>query len=186
MTMPSEPEVITHFIGDKNDCRKYIDALRAHAEAETKRADELAAEVERLREMTPVANVTLSGDAEYWKQRAEQAEAAPATNSASISSSLVDAPAQGQAMAQVDPMENWLMKPALEWLEQAEHGGEQQRCKVIAEILRDLWRRQADTHPPALSDERIREIARLHFGMSQNMTERCADAIRQALREVGR
>lgn len=39
-----------------------------------------------------------------------------------------------------DPMENWLMKPALEWLEQAEHGENQQRCKMIADLLRDLWR----------------------------------------------
>ena len=30
-----------------------------------------------------------------------------------------------------DPMENWLMKPALEWLEEAEHGAEQGRCRLI-------------------------------------------------------
>jgi hypothetical protein len=44
------------------------------------------------------------------------------------------------------PEENWLMKPALEWLEQAEHGGEKERCQMIADLLRDLWRRQA---PPS-------------------------------------
>ena len=89
-------------------------------------------------------------------------------------------------MAQVDPMENWLMKPALEWLEQAEHGGEQQRCKVIAEILRDLWRRQADTHPPALSDEPLDPalVSKL-WHETQNIQE-FAERIRQALREVGR
>lgn len=39
-----------------------------------------------------------------------------------------------------DPMENWLMKPALEWLEEAEHGAEQGRCRLIAGMLRDLWK----------------------------------------------
>lgn len=38
-----------------------------------------------------------------------------------------------------DPMENWLMKPALEWLEQAEHGENKERCKNIAVLLRTLW-----------------------------------------------
>ena len=33
------------------------------------------AEVERLRKMQPIANVTLTGDAEYFKTRAEKAEA---------------------------------------------------------------------------------------------------------------
>jgi hypothetical protein len=41
-----------------------------------------------------------------------------------------------------DPMENWLMKPSLEWLEQAEHGADQDRCKMIAAMLRDLWQKQ--------------------------------------------
>lgn len=41
-----------------------------------------------------------------------------------------------------DPMENWLMKPALEWLEQAEHCDNNDRCKRIAALLRDLWRNQ--------------------------------------------
>jgi hypothetical protein len=35
----------------------------------------LKAEVERLRAMAPIANVQLGGDAEYWKARAEKAEA---------------------------------------------------------------------------------------------------------------
>jgi hypothetical protein len=39
-------------------------------------------------------------------------------------------------------MGNWLMKPCLEWLEQAEHGENKQRCQMIADILRDLWSRQ--------------------------------------------
>lgn len=36
-----------------------------------------------------------------------------------------------------DPMENWIMKPALEWLEQAEHGENKERCRGIAALLRD-------------------------------------------------
>lgn len=51
-----------------------------------------------------------------------------------------------------DPMENWLMKPALEWLEQAEHGGEQERCKRIAELLRDLWRMTHINPPPTAGE----------------------------------
>lgn len=47
----------------------------------------------------------------------------------------------------VDPMENWLMKPCLEWLEQAEHGDENKRCQMIASILRDLWKRQPPVAP---------------------------------------
>ena len=39
-----------------------------------------------------------------------------------------------------DPNGNWLMKPSLDWLENAEHGENQARCRMIAEILRDLWR----------------------------------------------
>ena len=39
-----------------------------------------------------------------------------------------------------DPMNNWLMKPSIEWLENAEHGENQDRCKMIAAMLRDLWR----------------------------------------------
>ena len=35
----------------------------------------LKAEVERLRKMQPIANVTLSGDAEYFKTQADKSEA---------------------------------------------------------------------------------------------------------------
>ena len=46
-----------------------------------------------------------------------------------------------------DPMENWLMKPALEWLEQAEHLHDNERCKMIASLLRDLWRNKSASNP---------------------------------------
>jgi len=38
------------------------------------------------------------------------------------------------------PNVNWLMKPSLDWLENAEHGENQARCRMIAGMLRDLWR----------------------------------------------
>lgn len=53
--------------------------------------------------------------------------------------------------APIDPMENWLMQPALEWLEQAEHLHDNERCKTIAALLRDLWRqlpREGNTVAP--------------------------------------
>ena len=39
-----------------------------------------------------------------------------------------------------DPNNNWLMKPSLDWLENAYHGENQARCRMIAGMLRDLWR----------------------------------------------
>jgi len=45
------------------------------AQAIFRERDALKAEVERLRKMAPIANVQLSGDAEYWKARATEAEA---------------------------------------------------------------------------------------------------------------
>lgn len=56
-----------------------------------------------------------------------------------------EAPAQAGGKAVSDPMENWLMKPALEWLEQCEHGEDNERCNGIAAMLRDLWREHLST-----------------------------------------
>ena len=53
------------------------------------------------------------------------------------------APASDTPALPVDsdtPESHWLMKPALEWLEQAEHFHDNDRCKMIAAVLRDLWR----------------------------------------------
>jgi hypothetical protein len=53
-------------------------------------------------------------------------------------------------------MENWLMKPFLEWLEQAEHGHDNERCKMIAAVFRDLWRNQpADALSRQPSEEAV-------------------------------
>jgi hypothetical protein len=43
-------------------------------------------------------------------------------------------------MCSAEPDDVWLIGSSLDWLENAEHGQNKDRCRIIADILRDLWR----------------------------------------------
>ena len=81
-------------------------------------------------------------DEDGWETRQDGAWGGPdeVARVDALLAALDAAPCVRVEVAATDPMQNWLMKGALEWLEQAEHGGENERCKVIAGMLRSLWR----------------------------------------------